>query len=134
MPEYLFLYGTLKPDEADREVTDIVKRLRTLGRGRVPGKLFDLGEYPGAIVDVSSNTFVNGLVVELPLDRAALDALDRYEEFDPSNPQNSLFIRTRTTVQLVSGKSVQGWIYVYNRDPGDAPIVRGGEYSKSRVA
>jgi gamma-glutamylcyclotransferase (GGCT)/AIG2-like uncharacterized protein YtfP len=132
--EYLFLYGTLKPDTADREISPIVQRLRNIGRGRVRGKLYDLGGYPGAVVDASSNSFVRGLLVELPADRATLEALDRYEEFDPSNPGDSLFIRTKTTVRLTNGRSVRGWMYVYNRDPGNAPVIRGGEYPKSKVA
>ena len=132
--EYLFLYGTLKPDAADREIADVVKELRSVGRGRVPGKLYDLGDYPGAIVDASANTFVKGLLLELPNSKASLDALDRYEEFDSSNPRTSLFVRTRTRVRLTNGRNVQAWMYVYNRDPGNAPLIRGGEYSKSKVA
>jgi gamma-glutamylcyclotransferase (GGCT)/AIG2-like uncharacterized protein YtfP len=132
--EYLFLYGTLKPDAADREIAPIVRRLRNIGRGRVRGKLYDLGGYPGAVVDASANSFVRGLLVELPPDKATLEALDRYEEFDPLDPGNSLFVRTKTKVRLTDGRNLQGWIYVYNRDPGNAPLVRGGEYSKSKVA
>ena len=132
--KYLFLYGTLRPDAADREIAEIVSQLRRVGRGYVLGKLYDLGDYPGAIVDASSNSLVRGLLVEMPSDKAVLDALDRYEEFDPSKPHESLFVRTKTTVRLTDGRNLEGWIYVYNRSPGNAPLIRGGHYSKSRVA
>lgn len=133
MTKYLFLYGTLKPDAADSEIADVVRQLRKVGRGYVSGRLYDLGDYPGAIVDASSNSQVRGLLVELP-DETMLEALDRYEEFDPSNPRQSLFVRTKTKVQLADGRNVQGWIYVYNRQPGNAPLIRSGHYAKSRVA
>ena len=132
--EYLFLYGTLKPDGADREIADIVSQLRSVGRGYVAGKLYDLGDYPGVVIDHSSTSSVKGLLVEMPSDEAVLSALDKYEEFDPSNPRDSLFVRTKTRVRLTDGRSVKGWIYVYNRNPGSAPLIRGGHYSKSKVA
>jgi gamma-glutamylcyclotransferase (GGCT)/AIG2-like uncharacterized protein YtfP len=100
----------------------------------VPGRLYDFGDYPGAILDPSSETSICGELVALPPDQTLIDELDKYEEFDPSNPEASLFIRKRTKVMLANGESLEAWIYVYNRDPGDAPIVRGGDYSKSKVA
>ena len=132
--EYLFLYGTLLADRAPDEVVWALKALRRLGPAYVPGRLYELGEYPGAVVDYSANTSIHGELLELPSDKAILDALDRYEEFDPSRPQKSLFIRKKAKIKLANGRNVEGWMYVYNRNPGNAPIIRGGNYSKSKVA
>ena len=134
MTDYLFMYGTLRPTEADKEIAHIVKRLRRIGAAYVRGRLYNLGEYPGAVIDHSSNTSIHGELVELPADKTILDALDKYEEFDPLRPEKSLFIRKKAKIKLASGRRVEGWIYVYNRDPGHAPIIRGGNYSKSKVA
>ncbi|HEX9424968.1 MAG TPA: gamma-glutamylcyclotransferase family protein [Pyrinomonadaceae bacterium] len=134
MTDYLFVYGTLMPGEADNEIAPIVKRLRRIGAAYVRGRLYNFGEYPGAVIDHSANTSVHGELVELPADKAILDALDKYEEFDPSRPQKSLFIRKKTRIRLANGRNVEGWMYVYNRNPGNAPIIRGGNYSKSEVA
>jgi gamma-glutamylcyclotransferase (GGCT)/AIG2-like uncharacterized protein YtfP len=134
MKDYLFLYGTLMPNEADDEVADVIKRLRRVGAAYVRGRLYNLGEYPGGVIDLSANTSIRGELVELPAEKAVLDALDKYEEFDPSRPQKSLFVRKRTKIKLANGRNVQGWMYVYNRNPGKAPIIRGGSYSKSKVA
>lgn len=131
--EYLFLYGTLLADGPD-EVVGTLKSLRRLGPARIRGRLYDLGEYPGAVIDQSANTSVHGELVELPADKAILDALDRYEEFDPSRPQESLFVRKKAKISLANGRKVEGWMYVYNRNPGNAPVIRGGNYSRSRVA
>lgn len=134
MIKYLFLYGTLMQHESDEEVALVVNRLHRVGAASVRGRLYDFGDYPGAVVDPSSNTSVRGELVELPDDESFLHTLDRYEEFDPTDPQNSLFIRTKARIQLTDGRSVDAWMYIYNKHPGDAPIITGGTYSKSKVA
>ena len=133
MKNHLFLYGTLLTGASD-EVANIVRQFRRVGEAYVRGKLYDLGEYPGAVADPSSNTSIRGELVELPPDQELLEELDRYEEFYPSSPEASLFVRKRTRVKTADGRDHEAWIYIYNKDPGDAPIVRGGDYSKSRVA
>lgn len=96
MIKYLFLYGTLMQPESDEEVALVVNRLHRIGAASVRGRLYDLGDYPGAVVDPSANTSVRGELVELPEDESVLHVLDRYEEFDPTNPQQSLFVRTKS--------------------------------------
>ncbi len=134
MREYLFLYGTLVPERAPDEVASVVRRFRPIGRAHVRGRLYDFGDFPGAILDPSSGATIQGQLVQLPADKALLRVLDRYEEFDPSKPKTSLFVRKKAEVKLSDGRSIKCWVYVYNRDPGDAPIVRGGDYSKVKVA
>ena len=133
MSEHLFIYGTLLPDEAPREIAAIVKRFRRLGSAQVRGRLYDFGDYPGVVLDDSCRTLVRGELVALP-DEKMLELLDRYEEFDPENPKKSLFIRKKAKVGLANGSTREGWIYVYNKRPGNAPLIRGGDYVRSKVA
>jgi gamma-glutamylcyclotransferase (GGCT)/AIG2-like uncharacterized protein YtfP len=134
MSQNLFLYGTLLPSEAPKEIASIVKRFRRLGSGHVRGKLYDFGEFPGAVVDPSSRTLIHGELVTLPSDERILQALDRYEEFDPTHPRKSLFLRKKALVRMANGSVREGWIYVYNRNPGNAKLVRSGDYLRSKVA
>lgn len=134
MSQHLFIYGTLLPGEAPEDIASIVKRLRRLGSARVRGRLYDFGEFPGAVLDPSSRTMVYGELVALPSDEGLLEALDRYEEFDSSDPKRSLFIRKKAKIWMANGSSREGWIYVYNRHPGRAKLVRGGDYLRSKVA
>ena len=134
MSQHLFLYGTLLPGEAPKEIASIVKRLRRLGSARVRGRLYDFGEFPGAVLDSSSRTMVYGELVVLPSDERLLEVLDRYEEFDPLDPKGSLFIRKKAKVWMANGSSREGWIYVYNKPPGKAKLVRSGDYLRSKVA
>lgn len=134
MKEHLFIYGTLLPEYASGEIADTIGRLRCTGKASVEGRLYDLGKYPGAILDSSSRMKVFGRVYELPDDRSVLQALDSYEEFDPRHSDNSLFVRKQTTAVLDDGRKVQCWIYVYNRNPGSAPLVSDGDYQKYQAA
>ncbi len=129
MPEYLFLYGTLLPNKAPTETALLVNRLRRVGPARVAGRLYDLGEYPGAILDPAAKTSIHGELFELPEDPAILRKFDRYEEFDRENRENSLFIRTRTRVKTEDGRMRESWVYVYNQNPGRAPRIVDGDYS-----
>lgn len=133
MSQNLFVYGTLLPGEAPKEIAPIVRRFRRLGSAQVRGRLYDFGEFPGAVLDPSSPTTIQGELVALPSDGRILQALDRYEEFDPMAPKKSLFVRKKAMVQMANGSTREGWIYVYNRNPRDAKLVREGEYSRSKV-
>jgi len=132
MNQHLFLYGTLIPGEAPKEIASIVGRFRRLGSGQVRGRLYDFGEFPGAILDPSSRTMIHGELVVLPSEARILEALDRYEEFDPLDPKTSLFVRKKAMIRMANGSSREGWIYVYNRPPGDAKLLRGGDYLRSK--
>lgn len=132
--EYLFLYGTLLADVVPDEVVGALKALRRIGPAQVRGKLYDLGEYPGAILAPSSKTIVRGEIFELPVSPAILKALDNYEEFDPANNEDNLFVRTKVKATLLDGPKVDCWMYVYNDDPGTAPLLADGIYSTTKAA
>src|SRR5262245_52335256 len=132
MSQHLFVYGTLLQSEAPKAIASIVKRFRSLGSAHVRGRLYDFGEFPGAVLDPSSRTIIHGELVVLPADGRVLQELDRYEEFDSSDPKRSLFVRKKARVQMANGSSREGWIYVYNKPPRKAKLVRGGDYVRSR--
>lgn len=132
--EYLFLYGTLLTGRPPDEVVGALKSLRRVGPAHVRGRLYDLGEYPGAILTPPTKKRIRGEIFEVPAQRAILNALDNYEEFDPTNLKDSLFVRTRASATLQNGSKVECWIYVYNDDPGTAPLLTGGTYSKTKAA
>lgn len=116
MSEYLFVYGTLRPEAAPPELQEIVGRWRKVGSATVLGQLYDLGEYPGAVLDANTSTRIIGEVFALPNVPAALPTLDEYEGFDPEAPEQSEFQRIKTEVTLDGGGKQESWIYVYNRD------------------
>ena len=134
MPEHLFVCGTLLPGRAPKEIEGTVRRLSPVGRACVLGRLYDLGEYPGAVLDASSPTKIQGFVFSLPDDPVVLQALDAYEGFEPGDALGSLFVRQETTVMLADGRTVSCWMYAYNRDPVGAPLIPEGDYEKFQTA
>jgi gamma-glutamylcyclotransferase (GGCT)/AIG2-like uncharacterized protein YtfP len=104
MSEYLFLYGTLLPGDATDESSRIVRRLKRVGSATIRGRLYDFGEYPGAVLDRTAKSSIKGELFELPNDDSALKALDDYEEFNRTDRKNSLFVRTRTVATLQGGR------------------------------
>jgi len=130
--QYLFTYGTLQPGKAPAEIAPAVRRLRRVGRGFVHGRLYDLGEYPGAVLAKTGPT-IAGVIFELPEDPDVLHRIDEYEGYDPAHPEASLFVRKEWPVTF-QGNNKKGkcWIYVYNRHPGSAPNIASGDYSKMR--
>jgi gamma-glutamylcyclotransferase (GGCT)/AIG2-like uncharacterized protein YtfP len=128
---YLFSYGTLQPRHAPAEIAPTVRRLRRVGKGAVHGRLYDLGEYPGAVLS-RNGPLVIGQVFELPDDPEVLTRLDEYEGFNPQQPHSSLFVRRRCLVKLDSGKKLFCWMYAYNRPTGAGSPLPSGVYSKGR--
>ena len=130
MSNYLFLYGTLLPHRAPSEIAHTVERLRLRGDGAVKGVLYDLGDYPGAILDDSADNYVHGTVLEIPVDEESLHELDAYEDFDPQHEKASLFVRVLHPVKLSTGEILKCWIYVYNADLSAASMIPGESYRK----
>jgi gamma-glutamylcyclotransferase (GGCT)/AIG2-like uncharacterized protein YtfP len=129
MTDFLFVYGTLLPGRAPDHLREIAARLKPFAPGCMPGRLFNLGNFPGAVFDAAAATRVYGEVLELPNDGELHSRLDDYEDFSPAEPSRSIFIRERLPIMLSGGAQLLCWVYVYNRDPGDAPLIPGGDYS-----
>ena len=126
--ECVFFYGTLLPGLAPAHLGATLNRLTPRGEARVAGRLYDFGDYPGAILDAASGDEIVGRLFSIP-DNSALEELDAYEGFQPGS-DGSLFVRTETQAVTQSGSVFHCWIYVYNRDPGNAPRVPNGDYAR----
>jgi gamma-glutamylcyclotransferase (GGCT)/AIG2-like uncharacterized protein YtfP len=112
MPDLLFIYGTLHPDRAPHEIAAAARSLKPIGPATIQARLYNLGEYPGAILDDTAPP-IPGELFTVP-DAATLSALDAYEDYRPNDPANSLFLRTKTTATLPDGSHSPCWVYVYN--------------------
>ena len=120
MPTLLFLYGTHRPDRAPAEIAPVARRLIPVGPATIRARLYDLGAYPGVILDDDALTPVPGQIFRVP-DAATLAALDRYEDYRPADPAASLFLRTKAVVTLDDGSCQTCWVYVYNGPPPRDP-------------
>lgn len=112
-PILLFVYGTLHPERAPRAIAAAARRLRPVSAGTIRGRLLDLGEYPGVVLDDSSGGEVSGEVFEVP-DVETLAELDAYEDYRPGDPDASLYLRVETQAKMSDGTQKTCWVYVYN--------------------
>ncbi len=132
-PRHLFVYGTLLPHHAPTEIAPVLRHLRRIGKGSVRGRLYDLGEYPGAILSRSGKP-ISGEVFELPPVNRVLSLLDAYEGFEPDRRKASLFVRERWPVTMSNGERLDCWVYVHNGQLEAARLIRSGRFAPRRPA
>lgn len=99
MTHKIFVYGTLRPGVSEPVM--------------VPGQMFDLGWFPGAVnIETAVDTYFMAETIEV--DDAGLARLDSYEGYNPDHPASSLYVR----------KAYQdGFIYQYNGNvEGKMPV------------
>lgn len=119
----LFAYGTLMTGFRRRA---LLGPARLEGVGRVRGSLYDLGEYPGLVLD--GGGWVVGELYEVADLAVRLPRLDREEGYDPRREARSLYVRRRVQVELAEGPVVEAWAYVYQGVPGRAPRIPSGDW------
>lgn len=107
----IFVYGTLK---REHDTQNWIKNMRFLGQGKIEAKLYDFGDYPGAVEQ--SGSYVEGEVYETENIDVLLNLIDQYEEFDTNNAPNSLFIRKVAVVTMGNGRKLHAIVYLYNGD------------------
>jgi gamma-glutamylcyclotransferase (GGCT)/AIG2-like uncharacterized protein YtfP len=130
MNEFLFVYGTLLPGFVPAHMREIASRLRPVSTGSMPGRLYDLGQFPGAVFDANADTSVHGEVFQFAPERQLCKRLDAYEGFDRDFPGASLFLREKHPISLPDGTHLPCWVYLYNRDPGNSVLIASGNYSQ----
>ena len=118
----LFIYGTLMPGlrlEAE------MHGARYVGAAQVPGRLVDVGRYPGLL---RGDGLVTGEVYEV--DDAHLARLDEVEDMVPGDRAASQYWREDVTVcgGPLQGQRVQ--TYVYNRPVDDCTPITHGDYRR----
>lgn len=133
----LFIYGTFLPEVVAPEIRPIMNSLDTLGVGYMRGKLYDLGNYPGAIFEPEGNWII-GRVYRLP-EFSLVKFFDSQEDYNSHDLAESLFIRQIVPVQMQEGKAIECWTYIYNQTTSHFPSIESGDYlaylrQKGRIA
>lgn len=131
MPEFLFVYGTLRQplvEKVSSELKTLMSSLRYVGKGHIAGELYDLGIYPGGITGDDFQTVIIGEVYELSDASETLDVLDVYEGFVPGELEASLYARQKVTVTMENARKLECWIYVYNDWVSTGKLIPNGDY------
>jgi gamma-glutamylcyclotransferase (GGCT)/AIG2-like uncharacterized protein YtfP len=123
---YLFVYGTLL-DESNEFAIYLKQNCSYYSKGKFRGRLYDLGEYPGAIADENYPSYVYGRILELKNTAEALRYLDDYEGFGDDQKQPNLFIRVMLGIET-DGELIDCWVYLYNLPVENFRVIESGDY------
>lgn len=117
----LFVYGHLRRGQVGYERLGLAQHVQWLGEAQVHGRLYDLGDYPGLVLEGEGRVQGELLAFNDPVLWASLD---EYEDCDPENPDASEYRRVEIEL-LGAGRA---WTYVYNRPVGDLALIAGGRW------
>ena len=124
MSEYLFVYGSLRRSAGNPTARYLRSQARWIGSGRMPGRVYSLGDYPGAELNESLGQYVKGDVFELDDPDAVFRVLDSYEGIGPEFPEPHEYLRCLCPVYL-HGEKLLCWVYLHNSSSqpfeGDLP-------------
>lgn len=118
-PEHIFVYGTLRSESDHPMARRLSSQARLVGKGTVPGRLYDMGWYPAALFDESEKRLIVGEVFALKPGGKLLAELDAYEAGDPN------YARAPLEVTLLNGGRVNAWAYGIKHAPHTRTIPSG---------
>jgi gamma-glutamylcyclotransferase (GGCT)/AIG2-like uncharacterized protein YtfP len=122
MTQLLFIYGTLMPG---LRLEAQMQGARFMGAAQVPGRLVDVGRYPGFL---AGDGLVTGEVYEV--DAAHLARLDAVEDMVPGKRADSQYWREEVTVAAGPLKGQRVQTYVYNRPVDSCVHIAHGDYRR----
>jgi gamma-glutamylcyclotransferase (GGCT)/AIG2-like uncharacterized protein YtfP len=135
MTALLFVYGSLMPHlkgafaTAERDL--LRSQSASLGSACIAADLHDLGEFPGLslLSDVSTNSFVHGVLLRLHEPAATLAWLDPFEDIDPATGTPlGVYVRTLAAVIAEDAEVRQAWVYALRRVPAGAAKITSGKW------
>ncbi|MCW8861005.1 MAG: gamma-glutamylcyclotransferase [Rhodospirillales bacterium] len=115
-------YGSLRRGFGLHSRLGLEGRLRFVAECRLPGRLVDLGDYPGLVGGIGS---VKAELFDI-LDPLVLIDLDRYEDCIPGDDDASLFVRRMLNV---GDPPLPAWVYSFNGDTQGCRFVTDGDWA-----
>ncbi|AMR32895.1 hypothetical protein A0256_16445 [Mucilaginibacter sp. PAMC 26640] len=120
----LFVYGTLL-QAGNLFGAYLTRNCKLVAKGKIHGRLYDIGEYPGLVIDLKSD-YVYGAIYVID-NVAILKKLDDYEGVGENEEQPDLYLRQLHPIETERGP-IAAWVYVYNRPVAGLHLIKGGDY------
>ncbi len=125
---FVFVYGSLRNGFHSSAYDYISRYFNLFGKAKVKGKLFDIGNYPAAI-PVQDDYFIMGELYIIKNENEfswAIAQLDDYEGVLGEQQEQPLYRREIVDV-YINDAIVPAWIYWYNGDVSDKPVIDSGD-------
>lgn len=127
--EHLFVYGTLRKD-CDHPMSQFLNaHSEWVNKGHFYGLLYDIGEYPGAILSANTTEKIFGDIYKINDSYTLFKTLDAYEGTGDFFAKPNLYIRKLITVFTENGLEIKAWIYIYNRSIENLKLISSGDYT-----
>lgn len=128
MIDILFVYGTLlQPGNPFADY--LSQNCSYVSSGKIKGVLYDIGDYPGAVINNNADGYIHGDIYKLHHPEQNLKVIDYYEGFGPEQDQPNLYIRTLTSIETGKG-FIDAWMYLYNLPVDGLLLIRSGNYAE----
>lgn len=122
---FLFVYGSLLSGFKSPAYEYLSKYFKLIGEGWVNGTIYDMGTYPvGTSID--TGRIIRGELYEVNNHREqsfVMAQLDDYEGMHPDEGEDTYYRREIVKVNCKTGSEVEAWIYWYNKDISNQPIL-----------
>lgn len=128
--EHLFVYGSLCRETAGSLHPLLSDDAEYCCAAQLPGKLYEIDGYPGAVPSPSTASVIHGELYRLYHPQRLFQRLDAYEECSAHFPQPHEYRRIVETVTTATGKVIAAWIYVYNHGLTGRRLIPSGDYRR----
>jgi len=124
----LFVYGSLRKGFHNPAYEYVSRYFDFTGNAKVKGLLVDMGEYPAAVPSEGDHFIIGELYsLKNPGEFAwAIAQLDDYEGVSVEEGEPQLYRRELVHV-FFDNHTVPAWIYWYNGDVSNRPVVASGD-------
>lgn len=122
---YLFVYGTLLQDFNNAISRFLTEQATFVAKGYFNGKLFEVDNFPGAILTNVESEKVFGSLYKISDSHKTFEVLDAYE-----GVADGLYKRLLVEAYLDSGNSVKTWAYIFNHSTKHLKQISSGDYLK----
>jgi gamma-glutamylcyclotransferase (GGCT)/AIG2-like uncharacterized protein YtfP len=132
-PNRLFVYGTLRSDPRHEMFHLLARHGQFVGEATVPGRLFDLGDYPGMISDKNHRVLGELYEIDAAHWNTVIAQLDEYEGCGAADPEPHEYRREIVDARLMAGTVLPAWAYVLSRWPASFREIESGDYLSWRA-
>lgn len=120
MSQFLFVYGSLRSEYPYSDIHSyLLSYSQFYAYGTINGKLYLKDFYPCLVENETQE--VKGEIYKLLEPNTLLPELDDYEDFQPTNETDSLFVRRKLKVKTDKKNLIDAWVYIFNK-PTDGLI------------
>ncbi len=99
-----------------------------VANGEIQGQLYWLGSYPGVVTGGAPSYSIKGELYKVIQPEPLWLLLDEYEGCKADDAEPHEYRKALISVELANGSAIDAMIYLYNRDPGELPLIVSGDY------